>query len=190
MPRAGQDTTDDGRFDDRLRAALPHYGSPDLEPIQFADMFAQLAATAAARAKFLGELLDRQYRADGLDGLVGHRYGIDQVEGGSVALSEEARALVVLEAAERDRAERLAREGLKLGIEAKRVDVLRGYARTVGEVLRTFSVELGANWSDPAVRRAAQRAVIAARQNLGYDFASPDKAGPRMSEVERRRALE
>lgn len=184
-----RDITEDGRFEDRLRAALPHYGSPELQPVQFADLFADLAAVAAARARFLGELLDQQYRAEGMEGLVGHRYGIDMRAGGTEELSEELRALVVLEAAERDRAERLARDGLKLGIEAKKIDVLRGYARTVAETLRTFALELGANWSDPLVRRAAQRAVIAARQNLGVDFSSPDRVGPRLTEVEQRRVL-
>ena len=180
----------DGAFETRLRAAMPHFGSPDLEPVQLADLFARLAATSAARAAWLGEMLAEQVKKEGIGGLVGHRYGVDEVNGGTAELSEELRALVALEAAERDRAERMARDGLRIGIEAKQVDVMRGYGRTVVEVLKTFAVELGLRWSDPAVRRAAQRAVIGARQNLGYDFTTPDRAGPRLSAEERARVLE
>lgn len=181
--------TGDQDFEERLRQAMPHFGS-DLAPIQFAETFARLAATAAERARWLGDLLAEQVAAEGLAGLIGHRYGIDQVNGGEVELSEELRALVVLEGAERDRLERLCREGLRIGIEAKQVDVMRGYGRTVAESLRSFAVELGLDWSDPAIRRAAQRGVIAARQNLGQSFASPDRAGPRLDEAERARVLE
>lgn len=184
---AGQ--SDEAAFEERLRQAMPYFGSPDLQPVQMADLFAKLAATAAARAEWLGEILAEQVRAEGLAGLVGHRFGIDQVNGGEVELSEELRALVTLEAAERDRAERLARDGLRIGIEAKQVDVMRGYGRSIVESLRAFALELGMDWSDVAARRAAQRAVLAARQNLGVDFASPDRAGPRLSQEERARIL-
>ena len=176
-------------FEQRLRDAMPHFGSPDLAPVQMADLFAKLAATAAARAAWLGEILAEQVRVEGLSGLIGHRYGVDQVNGGAVELSEELRALVALEAAERDRAERLARDGLRIGIEAKQVDVMRGYGRSIAESLRAFALELGMDWSDAATRRAAQRAVLAARQNLGVDFASPDRVGPRLSPAERMRVL-
>jgi hypothetical protein len=180
---------DEVAFERRLRDAMPHFGSPDLAPVQMADLFATLAATAAARAAWLGELLAEQVRVQGLSGLVGHRYGVDQVNGGTVELSEDLRALVVLEAAERDRAERLARDGLRIGIEAKQLDVMRGYGRSIAESLRAFALELGLEWSDAATRRAAQRAVLAARQNLGVDFASPDRVGPRLSPAERTRVL-
>jgi hypothetical protein len=180
----------DEAFHARLREALPHYGSPDKRPIQFAEVYAELLATSAARAQWLGALLADQLAREGYTGLVGHRYGIDPEGGGEVALSEEARALVKLEAAERDRAERLAKDGIRMGIEAKKVDVLRAYARTIAEIAKATAMELGFNWSDPAVRRAAQRAVLAARQNLGESFTSPDRAGPRMTGEERQRALE
>ena len=179
----------DGEYDtveDRMRRVLPHYGQPDLAPVQFADLYADLAATAAARAQELGALLAEEYRRCGLGALVGDRMAATP-HGEPVVIGEEVRALAALEAAERDRAERLAREGIKLGIEAKKVDVMRGYARTIAAVAQQFAVELGLNWNDPATRRAAQRAVLAARQQLGADFASPDKAGPRLSEQEQRR---
>lgn len=179
----------DAAFEARLRAALPHFGSPEKRPVQFAEVYAELLATAAARAQWLGELLSAQLASDGYPGLIGHRYGIDPREGGAVILSEETRALVALEAAERDRAERLARDGIKLGIEARKVDILRTYARTVAEVAKALCIELGFNWADPAVRRAAQRAVLVARQSMGESFSSPDRAGPRMSIDERQRAL-
>lgn len=183
---------DEPEIESRLNLVLPHLGSPELRPVQLAEMFAQLAATADARAKFLGALLAEQFDRFGVKALVGHRMAVIEDGDGSShtePLSEELRALVVLEGAERDRAERLAREGLKLGIEAKRVDVMRGYGRTVAEGMRQFALELGVNWNDAAVRRAAQRAVIGARQNLGFSIDSPDRVGARLSPEERGRMM-
>lgn len=183
---------DEPELESRLGLVLPHLGSPDLKPIQLAEMFSRLAAVAMARAEFLGALLAEQFEAHGLKSLIGHRMAlVDDGDGESHTepLNEELRGLVVLEAQERDRAERLAREGLKLGIEAKKTDVLRGYGRTVAEGMRMFALELGVNWNDAAVRRAAQRAVIGARQNLGFSIDSPDRFGPRMQPEERQRML-
>lgn len=183
---------DEPEFESRLSLALPHLNSPELKPVQFAEMFARMAAVALARAEFLGQLLAEQFEHYGIKALVGHRMAvIDDGDGmqHTEPLSEEVRALVALEGQERDRAERLATQGIKLGIEAKRVDVMRSYGRTVAEAMRAFTVELGINWSDPAVRRAAQRSVISARQNLGFSIDSPDRIGPRMNPEERQRMM-
>jgi hypothetical protein len=183
---------DEPEFESRLSLVLPHLNSPELKPVQFAEMFARMSAVALARAEFLGALLAEQFEHYGIKALVGHRMAvIDDGDGQqhTEPLSEEVRALVMLEGQERDRAERLATQGIKLGIEAKRVDVMRSYGRTVAEAMRSFTVELGINWADPAVRRAAQRSVISARQNLGFSIDSPDRIGPRMSPEERQRML-
>jgi hypothetical protein len=183
--------------EDDLRAEagerLPHYGSPDLRPVQLAEVYSRLAAVAVGRAEFYGRRLDDQFRAEGMAGLIGYRMDAAVVGGGKgmpaeleqYEVGEELRALVVLEAQERDRAERLAREAIKMGLEAKRVDVMRSYGKAVAAVTRAFSDELGLDWTDPRVRRAAQRAVLASRQHLGFDYRSPEAVGPRLSPEER-----
>lgn len=125
----------------------------------------------------------------GLGALIGDTYASDGA-GGRMATGEAIRALVALERDERDRAARLAKEGIKLGLEAKQVDVMRTFGRTVVEAMRQLSGELGVNWADPATRRAAQRAVLAARAALGVDVRSPNEIGPALTPEERRRARE
>jgi hypothetical protein len=192
-------TTDDyaADFERRASEALPHFGSPELRPIQLAETYARLAALAVARAEFYGRLLERAYAADGMDALIGEKMDALVIPGGrefpatvhSYGREEAVRALVALEAQERDRAERLAREAIKMGIEASRVDVMRSYARTVAETAKAMALELGADWADVSVRRAAQRAVLTARQRLGFDQRSPDEVGARLTEEERARVL-
>jgi hypothetical protein len=182
--------------EDDLRAEaerLPHYGSPDLRPVQLAEVYSRLAAVAVGRAEFYGRKLDEQFQAEGLGGLIGYRMDAAVVGGGKnmpaelerYEVGEELRALVVLEAQERDRAERLAREAIKMGLEAKKVDVMRSYGKAVAAVTRAFVDELGLDWTDQRVRRAAQRAVLASRQHLGFDYRSPEAVGPRLTPEER-----
>jgi hypothetical protein len=182
---------------ERIQEELPHYGSPDLRPVQLAEVYARLAAVSVQRAAFLGRLLAEAYQREGIGALIGVKtdavvISLGRDAGSSLEtypVSEEVRGLARLEAEERDRAERLAREAIKLGIEARRVDVLRSYGRTVAETIRAFARELGLDWTDPAVRRIAQRAVLAARQSLGFDYRSPEEAGARLSPEERQRLL-
>jgi hypothetical protein len=84
------------------------------------------------RAATYGELLRRQATADGPlgpdgeglggdsgssgNGLIGHRYGAAGKEGHIYAVNEEARALVGLEAAERDRVVKYAKTAHDMGI--------------------------------------------------------------------------
>lgn len=186
--------------DDLAAAAadqLPHYGSPNLRPVQIAEVYAKLLAVAVARVEFYGRRLDEAFERNGMDALIGFRMDAAVLSGGKdapavleqYAVGEELRALVVLEAQERDRAERLSREAVKMGLEAKRVDVMRSYGKAVAAVTRAFVDELGLDWADPSVRRAAQRAVLASRQSLGFDYRSPEAIGPRLSPDERARVL-
>jgi hypothetical protein len=183
--------------DARLRAEFPHYGANTEAPVQLAEVYAELVATAVAKARFYGALLAEAYAEHGIAALVGTvRSGV-VLKGGKdlpdelevFDTSEQVRALVQLEAAERDRAERLTREAIKLGIEANRVDVMRSYARTVVEVTRSMALELGLDPTDPQVRRVRQRAILAARATLGYGQGSPDEVGLRLSPDEAGRLL-
>lgn len=187
-----------------LSRHLPHYGSPAVKPVQFAEVYARLTAVAVARAEFYGSILAQLYerhrdgytanndfddQVPGLGAIIGHTFSGDGM-GGTIAIGEAVRALVALERDERDRAARLAKEGIRLGLEAKQVDVMRTYGRTVVESMRQLAQELGVSWTDPATRRAAQRAVIAARASLGVDVRSPNEIGPALSSEEKRRARE
>lgn len=178
--------------DARLRAEFPYYGAQPQASVQLAEVYANLVATAVAKARFYGELLADAYAAHGVDALVGTVRSAVVLKGGKdlpdelevYDTSEQVRALVALEGAERDRAERLTREAIKLGLEANRVDVMRSYARTVVEVTRAMAAELGLDWQHPRVRRVAQRAILAARATLGYGSAAPEQAGLRLSAAE------
>lgn len=169
------------------RKRLPFYGSPDVQSVQFANGFAELAAVALARANFYGELLAAQFAADGMEGLVGYEMaaasGRDGVE--IFRKGEKARALVALEAEERDRAAALIEKGVRLGMEAKNVDAMRTYGKTVAEALKALCEEMGITWTAPETRRAAQRAVLTARERLGFDLRPAATVGPALSAEER-----
>lgn len=170
-----------------LARRLPTYGSPELRPIQFAEAYARLTAVACARAEFYGELLAQQYAREGPSGLVGHKFDADR-EGNLYEVSEELRGLVRLEAEERDRAAKLIRDGVRLGLEAKQVDVMRSYGATVVAALREMCNEISIPWDDNA-RRAASRAILTARTALGQQVATADRAGPALTVEQRQRLL-
>jgi hypothetical protein len=180
------------------RKRLPTLASKDLRPVQFAETFARLAAIAEARAVFYGELLADLYErysehgaryvrseddedhehyypgdGDGLRALIGDVYSVTK-DGDAVAIGEAIRALVKLEAEERDRAADLAYKGIRVGIEAKQVDVMRSYGRTVVASLRALCAELGIDWGEETTRLAARRAIISARTSLG-DLLAPEQ---------------
>lgn len=86
------------------------------------------------RANLYGQLLQRQVGIDGTDeaevdagdagsknGLIGYRYGAAGKDGNIYAVSEEARALVALEAAERDRVVKYAKTAHDMGISDKMI---------------------------------------------------------------------
>lgn len=172
-----------------LAERFPRYGSPDVNPVEYADTYARLMATAAARAEWLGQLLQDALSRHGEGALVGEVYQLTKT-GERVAVSEEVRALVKLEAEERTRAERMARDGIRLGIEASQVDTMRSYGRTVITAMRWFAQEFGLPWTDPVVSRIARRALHGARMELGFDVRPPDEAGPPLSAEERARVLQ
>lgn len=173
---------------EELARRFPRYGSPDVRPVQFAEAYANLMAVAAARAEWLGELLQGQLARDGLGAMIGHTYALS-ADGNAVPVSEELRALAKLEADERARAERMARDGIRLGIEASQVDAMRSYGKTVVATMKAFAAELGLPWNDPAVTRVARRALLTARQELGFDVRPANEAGPGLSVEERSRVL-
>lgn len=186
------------RLRQHARRQLPHLASADLRPIQFAEAYAQLAAVAMARAEFYGSLLATQFGlwdaegyasevdpkwnedddydpgdGDGMKALVGNTYDLSK-DGLAVPTGEAIRALVKLEAEERDRAAKLMRDGIRIGIEAKQVDVMRSYGRTVVASLRALCAELGIDWAEEGTRLAARRAIISARTSLG-DLLAPQQ---------------
>lgn len=180
------------------RRRLPTYGDPGTQQLQFAEGYARLASVALARAEFYGELLAEAVADEGIGALVGTKKAAVLVSRGSgegryeevelADLSEEVRGLVALEWGERDRAAQLIKDGTRLGMEQQQVDAMRSYGRTVAESLRALCEELGISWRDPATRRAAQRAVLTARDRLGFGNGSPSLVGPPLSEEERQRA--
>jgi hypothetical protein len=168
---------------------IPHLGSREIKPIQFAEGYARLVAVSMARAEFLGALLEQAYAAEGISALIGHKIDAAGKEGELYEASEETRGLAAMEERERDRAAKLIEKGLRIGIEAKHVDVLRSYGQTVVTSMRILCTQLGIPWEDPATRRAASRAIVGARTAQGETVASMDRAGLPLSEEERVRLL-
>lgn len=171
---------------------LPQYGDPNLKPIQFAEVYARLLALSVARLEFLGELLAAEYarhsdsdestdeglydpgsvdpgQDGGIRAIVGNTYDLDKF-GTPVPIGEAARALFKLEAEERDRAARLAKDAIRIGVQARQVDVMRSYGHTVVASMRALCEQLGIDWAEEATRRAAQRAIITARSRVGAEM--------------------
>lgn len=198
----------------RLDGAFPRVGDGVTERINLLEAFAELCAVSVARADYYGRLLAEQIeRASGTrdvdepsrvgwpgptgaGGLIGYTLATNVT--GPVAnqeievtpTGEEVRALVKLEAEERDRAARLIKDALKVGISLQQVEVIRSYAGTVAAALHTVTAELGFTMDDDIVQRAAKRAALAARRALGEDDGDPDvHAGPALTAVERVRIL-
>ena len=171
-----------------LASRLPHMGSREIKPIQFAEAYAKLVAVSMARAEFLGYKLAEAYEREGLGALIGHKYDSDKF-GEIYEVSEETRGLAAMEERERDRAAKLIKDGLRIGIEAKHVDVLRNYGHTVVASLKMLCTQLGIPWEDEATRRAASRAIVFARTGGGEMTASMERVGPALTDVERTRLL-
>lgn len=178
----------DAEMQRELARRFPRYGSPDVRPVQFAETYAHLLAVAVARAEWLGVVLQQQLEREGLSAMVGKVYALTKT-GDRIAVSEEVRVIARLESEERTRAERLARDGIRIGIEASQVDAMRSYGKTVVTTMRTFAAELGLDWNDPVITRIARRAILSARQQLGFDVRPAEEAGPGLSEEERSRVL-
>ena len=195
------------------RGRLPRVGDGVTARVDLLESYAELVAVAMARARFLGELLADQLDAHGGDegnpydytggglapevrGLIGQTVQVSVVGNGPSAeldvtpTGEEVRALVRLEAEERDRAARLIEKALRIGVSLQQVEMLRTYGTTVATALQTYTLELGLSLDDEPVLRAAQRAGLTARRQLGQDDGDPDRViGPRMAPSERVTAL-
>lgn len=183
LPPVSAGSAADRRAARVLAERLPGYGDPAVRPVQFAEAYAHLVAVACARAEFYGILLADAYEREGVGALVGHKLDVDRF-GDTHEVAEATRGLAALEAEERDRAAKLIAKGVSLGLEAQKVDVMRSYGRTVVTALHELCNQLGIAWEEPA-RRAAQRAILAARTQLGHQVVSPDRAGPALTDAER-----
>jgi hypothetical protein len=110
------------------------------------------------RAHLYGQLLERQVRADGTDevaleggeaekanGLIGYRFGAAGKDGNIYAVSEEARALVGLEAQERDRVVKYAKTAHDMGISERMTSMAERWGDVV--VSRIMLIIAGLNLS-------------------------------------------
>lgn len=197
--------------------ALPRVGDGVVRQVNLLVAYSELIAISMARAEFLGALLAEQIAADGEGdtaawdpdaeprgpevgaGLVGFTYAASVVgEGGRdgathlerVATGEEIRALAKLESDERDRAARLIKDAMKIGVELHAAEAMRTYGASIAASLQAFTRELGIDEHAPEVERAAKRAVLTARRAVGQDEGDPDRiVGPALTEAERERVL-
>lgn len=192
---------------------LPRLGDGVVRQVSLLQSYSELIAVSLARAEFLGNLLAAQVRAAdaradrGHDtdeeeveiggGLVGHTYTATVVQDGRdashlerLATGEEIRALTKLEADERDRASKLLRDAVRLGVEIHAAEAMRTYGTSVAATLQALVRELGLDEHNEIVQRAAKRAVYLGRRATGQDEGDPDlKVGPPLSHDDRARAL-
>lgn len=126
------------------------------------------------RAELLGEALRQQAEsssgngdgAAGTGGLVGHRYSASEAAGGIYPTAEQARALVEIEAAERDRVVRFGKVAHEMGVEEARVRLAEEEGAVMSAILASALRRLGVDPGDAAVRAAVHAellAVVAAR---------------------------
>lgn len=171
-----------------LARRFPRYGSPEVRGVQFAETYAELMNVSAARAAWLGDLLQDQLDRYGLEALVSPTLAATKT-GEVVEVGQQISVIADLESRERDRAERLARNGIRAGIEASHADSMRTYGQTVVTAMKVLVEELGLDWTDPVMTRMSRRALLGARQRLGFDVRPPDEAGPALTPEERGRVL-
>lgn len=172
---------------------FPHLGDGVIRRVNFVDHYGYLTALAVARVEYLGRILATEIAAAGFrpaDVLVGSKYSVDQRSGDRVEVGEELRALVALEAQERDRAGKLLGDGVRIGVQIQQAEAVRAYADVVALAQQALLQELGLDSEDEAASRAAMRAVLIARRRQGFDDGDPDAvAGPPLTAAERRRLL-
>lgn len=94
----------------------------------------------------------------GTSGLIGHTYsGVKDI--GIFATGEAVRALVQLEAQERDRAVRFAKTAHDMGIADAMVDLARRWGAQAEQLLRFVLSGLGHDLGDPAVVALVERGL-------------------------------
>jgi hypothetical protein len=195
--------------DGRTRAVnfLEAYARLVAVSVARAEFYGELLAEQFEQDRARAERADREHLAPGVDpdpgsmadptaGLIGFTYATNVLgpardqEIELTATGEEVRALVRLEAEERDRAAKLIEKAVKMGVQLQQVEVIRSYAATISAALQGVVGELGLSMRSEPVLRAAQRAALTARRQLGQDDGDPDlHVGPRMTAVERVTAL-
>lgn len=119
-------------------SAIGKAGSDRTEPgLAVLGMLQMTWLRAAAYAELLRQQAEKDDSPDldgpGTKGLIGYRYGAAGKEGMIYAVSEEVRALVALEAAERDRVVRYAKTAHEMGISER----LTNLAERWGDVVAT-----------------------------------------------------
>lgn len=156
--------------DDRLSQAHPGILLP------------RLLAAAKDRLDWASAELAAQIADEGLAGVVGRVHGVTP-QGETVELREEIRALVALEAEERDRVAALAKDIARLGLDSGQA--LRDAATMLAAALRSVIRELGLNEQTEPVMRAMRRAMMVARQAAGHPEHHPDEIGSLPTAAER-----
>lgn len=141
----------------------------------------RLLAMARDRLEWASAELAAQIADEGLAGVVGRVYGLTP-KGERVELREEVRALVALEAEERDRAASLAREIARLGLDVEQV--LRDAAQAQLGAMFALLGLLGVDRRDPLPLRALRRSVMVARREQGHADADPEQF-PALTAAER-----
>ena len=151
-----------------LRESRPDaVSADDCDPARTLPM---LAVTATRRAQWLSDRLAETVQRDGLRALIDDQWGVDN-QGNAVRLGEQIRALVTLEAAERDRAAHLSLQLAKLGLDIAtvRTATVAKQARQRVTLVQALGEEVGLDWADDATRRIAQRAVLRASERQGEE---------------------
>lgn len=135
---------------------------------------------AVARAEYLGELLADQLAAEGIAGLIEGDRAVQSKDGTVIPVPESVRALVTLEAAERDRVAAMSATIARLGLDEARAR--QDVAQVVSGALLRFADEVGLPMTDDRVLRAAKRSGLAATQP---EVRVDQVAGPAVSVAER-----
>ncbi|MCA1600230.1 MAG: hypothetical protein LC776_00830 [Acidobacteria bacterium] len=152
-----------GGSDPRRLPTLAEEGSTTAEDLDPRLSLPRLHRTALHRAAWLADRLADAVAEHGLAALVDDQHALNQA-GEVVRVGETIRALAVLEAQERDRAERIATSMARIGLEARPAATeVHAQARRIATVVEHLAKELGHNWAEESTRRAAQRAIRAAR---------------------------
>lgn len=128
-----------------------------------ATLYARLISTAADRAQLYGAQLAAAWAEAGVDAVRVQTYVVDPATGELHAGGESVTALARLEAEERRALERLITQGARLSLEERAAQALQRNGVVLVEALRSFAESAGLDWSSPDVRRALQKALLAAR---------------------------
>ena len=140
-------------------------GEP-VPPLRIAEGYMQLAQVAMGRVRFYGQALAEAYAEKDMAAFFEDAMAVGTGKDAEPYKSGEyVKALVQLEAAERDRAERLFTNALRIGIEARNEDMRRDQVATMVGALRNLAAMANLP-QDDATRRMMQQAIIDARRSV------------------------